>query len=191
MNRRFGWIGLGLCLLAAPAMAASEGRFNHSATRDGLYAMEALSLALPTGWNFTQDARSNDTLIIGLSKGADSVSFRVKQAGAFDLKSLLDSKAVVTSDMKGEQNGMFKWDVLEYRYQAPDAPAAAYVKAFTMEYRGNRYFGWAKSDSAPTAASLAKEFLLALRVQPVGPDSFGHGRRLRRQEVLRRLRRCA
>ncbi len=171
MNRHFGWIGLGLCLLALPAVAASEGRRKSGPTRSGLYGMEALSLALPTGWAFAQDARSDQTLLVALTKGSDTLNFRVKPAGSFDLKSQLDAKAVVTSDMKGEPHGMFKWDILEYRYQAAGSASAVYVKAFTMEYRGNRYYGWAKSDSAPAASATAKEFLLALRVQPVGPDS--------------------
>ncbi len=169
MNRIFGWIGLGLAV-ANISMAATEGRHRANVSRDGLYTLEALSLALPTGWTLAQDARSNQTTILSLVRGTSALNFRIVPSGAFDLKAQVDKKAVITSDMKGESAGIFKWDVLEYRYQAPGAAAAAYVKAFTMEYRGSRYYGWAKADSAPEAASFAREFLLALRVQPVGPD---------------------
>jgi hypothetical protein len=172
MNPLRVWIGIGVALTTGLAFGASEGQRRRGVPRDGLHTVAALSFAVPTGWTLAQDARSDQTSILSLVRGNDTVHFRVRGAGSFDLKALLDKAAVVTSEPKPESIGPFKWEVLEYRYQAPGAPAALFGKAFSMEFLGSRYFGWATSDSAPGASSFAREFLLALRVQPIGPEGM-------------------
>ncbi len=173
MNRHLGWVGLSVVLLGASCLGVADGLRRSSSSSRGLQTLEALSLALPTGWTLAQDARSNQTLLLGLVNGTSTLNFRVKQAGSFNLRSQVVANAVITSNLYAEQVGMFSWDLLAYRYKAAGAPVSVYVKAFTMEYRGYRYYGWAAAESAPDAAAMAREFLLALRVQPVGPDGDG------------------
>lgn len=169
MKRFLGGIFVGLCALSTVAAAMPEGRWSQQRARNGFHQVEDVSFVVPTGWQLIQDVRHSGTILMGLSRGDDFLGFYVKDAAGFDFKGMFTG--TVVKDIAVETVGPFGWDTMELRYSAPDGGPTVHVKGFTAEFRGKRYYGYARSSDQATAAEMARTFLAGLRVTPVGPES--------------------
>jgi hypothetical protein len=113
---------------------------------------------VPTAWTVSQTAKSDSTTIIGLTKGAVSLTFYNQPMTGLPFKATFVNGSTVTSDVHSEQIGDLNWNVLE------TSKGVYRMKAFSLELNRQTYYGYARAKTAPESQQAVAEILGAVRI---------------------------